>query len=35
MSGDLFGSCINGNPCPKIVYLQIKDPTYPNSVKQP
>ena len=23
MSGDLFGSCINGNPCPKSFYLQI------------
>jgi len=33
MSGDLFGSCINGNPCPKTACrtsgLRWVDPTYP------
>ena len=29
MSGDLFGSCINGNPCPKTCLpIGWKDPTY-------
>ena len=30
MSGDLFGSCINGNPCPKTCLPEnYQDPTYP------
>ena len=30
MSGDLFGSCINGNPCPKkCLPIGWVDPTYP------
>ncbi len=30
MSGDLFGSCINGNPCPKTCLPEnYSDPTYP------
>ena len=33
MSGNLFGSCINGNPCPKLACrtsgLRWVDPTYP------
>ena len=30
MSGDLFGSCINGNPCPKTCLPEnYLDPTYP------
>ena len=30
MSGDLFGSCINGNPCPKSCLPEnYSDPTYP------
>lgn len=30
MSGDLFGSCINGNPCPKkCLPTDWVDPTYP------
>ena len=30
MSGDLFGSCINGNPCPKTCLPEnYVDPTYP------
>lgn len=30
MSGDLFGSCINGNPCPKKCLPEnYQDPTYP------
>ena len=30
MSGDLFGSCINGNPCPKkCLPTNWVDPTYP------
>jgi len=30
MSGNLFGSCINGNPCPKKCLPEnYKDPTYP------
>ena len=30
MSGDLFGSCINGNPCPKTCLPPgYKDATYP------
>ena len=30
MSGDLFGSCINGNPCPKTCLpIGWKEPTYP------
>ena len=30
MSGDLFGSCINGNPCPKTCLPPgYKDVTYP------
>ena len=33
MSGDLFGSCINGNPCPKTCLSGLRDPTYPNFQK--
>lgn len=30
MSGDLFGSCLNGNPCPKTCLPEnYVDPTYP------
>ena len=34
MSGDLFGSCINGNPCPKTCLPEnYVDPTYPQFAK--
>ena len=34
MSGDLFGSCINGNPCPKTCLPEnYSDPTYPQFSK--
>ena len=36
MSGDLFGSCINGNPCPKTCPPNMEnysDPTYPQFSK--
>lgn len=36
MSGDLFGSCINGNPCPKKCLPEnYQDPTYPQFAKNP